>query len=241
MSLHYKLLATDIDGTLTINRSTTTIDPQVFYWMKKVEEKGIIIALISSNALPVVVGLKKYVGLKGPAVGESGAYIYYTPDNIVALTNKNVRKVYEDVVAHFKEYVVPSWQNLFRYYDFALKIKKEYRGNAWSIYEDIKNYVESKYAHAKVGYSGYAIHIKPVDVDKGRAVEHIMREYGLSQDNVIAVGDSVMDIELFRVAGLRIAVANADNELKKQADIVLKKPSGYGFLELARMLIENRI
>ena len=55
---------------------------------------------------------------------------------------------------------------------------------------------------------------------KGESMKRIAAEYGVGIDEVIAVGDSLNDMTLIESAGLGVAVANADEELKRAADEV---------------------
>ncbi|MCD6487605.1 MAG: phosphoglycolate phosphatase [Desulfurococcales archaeon] len=235
-----KLVATDIDGTLTINRISTLIPTEVIEAIHELEKHGVLVALISSNALPIVVGLKKYLCIKGPVVGETGALVYHGGE-VYSISKYTARDALEYVLKEFNDFVKPSWQNLFRVHDFALKVRKQYLSRSGEIYQSIKACVEKKYSFVKVGYSGYAIHLTPIDVSKGRALDFIIEKLGISREEVLAIGDSHMDIDFLRKAGISVAVSNADEELKDIADIVLTRPSGYGFIELAHMIIHGKI
>lgn len=232
-----KLIATDIDGTLTIDRMTTALHMDAIKYMRKLEENGIAIVLVSSNALPVVVGLKKYIGLRSPCIGETGAFVYSDSWGLIELSRLSARKALLDVETRFSKYIVSSWQNKFRYHDFAIKIRKEYKDRSLEIYDAIKHYVLKNYDYIKIGYSRYAIHLTPIDVDKGKALKYVLERLGIDEEEAVAIGDSFMDSDLFRVVGMGVAVSNADRELKEIANIVLNKPSGEGFVELAKMVL----
>lgn len=59
-----------------------------------------------------------------------------------------------------------------------------------------------------------------VGINKGRALLETAEIAGISPSNVIAIGDSDNDIPMLRVAGLGIAVANAQEDVKQYADFV---------------------
>ncbi len=234
-----KLIATDIDGTITIDRKSTVLYIDAIRYMRELERRNVAVVLVSSNALPVVVGLSVYIGLRSPCIGETGAFIYFGSDNLVELSKLSARDVLLDVERKFGEYVIGSWQNIFRYHDFAVKVRNKYRDQAIEVYHMIKEYVLNKYDHVRPGFSGYAIHFTPIDAGKDKALRYVMNELGIDREEAIAIGDSFMDVEMFDVVGLKIAVSNADEELKKQADIILSKPSGLGFVELAKMILSE--
>ena len=55
---------------------------------------------------------------------------------------------------------------------------------------------------------------------KGRALEALFEILGVSADEVIALGDSTNDLEMFEVAGLSVCTANGNAEAKKRATLV---------------------
>jgi Cof subfamily protein (haloacid dehalogenase superfamily) len=57
-------------------------------------------------------------------------------------------------------------------------------------------------------------------VSKGRAVEELAGYLGLSTDDVMAIGDGLNDIPLLAAAGLAVAMQNAPDALKAQADYI---------------------
>lgn len=62
--------------------------------------------------------------------------------------------------------------------------------------------------------------IRHPEATKGKALERLMAHLGLRREEVLAFGDYYNDLELFEVAGVRVAVANAVPPLKEQADFV---------------------
>lgn len=62
--------------------------------------------------------------------------------------------------------------------------------------------------------------ISDYSVNKGIAVTEICHYFGMSTSDCIAFGDSMNDSEMITVAGLGIAMENADSELKLMADLI---------------------
>ncbi|MDD4873605.1 MAG: Cof-type HAD-IIB family hydrolase [Dehalococcoidales bacterium] len=58
------------------------------------------------------------------------------------------------------------------------------------------------------------------EVSKGEALKFMMAYYGVEKDEVIAIGDGHNDIPLLEVAGTKVAMGNAFDELKKVADYI---------------------
>ena len=58
---------------------------------------------------------------------------------------------------------------------------------------------------------------------KAEALSLVRQYYDIDENNFIAFGDGLNDIEMLEFAGTGIAMANAQKELKIKADIVLKE------------------
>ena len=71
-------------------------------------------------------------------------------------------------------------------------------------------------------------HILQGCLEKLPAFESLLEKTGMRPEQVAYIGDDLMDIPLVRRAGVGIAVANADDELKKYADLVTLRAGGSG-------------
>jgi hydroxymethylpyrimidine pyrophosphatase-like HAD family hydrolase len=85
--------------------------------------------------------------------------------------------------------------------------------------------------------NGSALIVLPTGVNKATGVRAALRELGLSQHNLVAIGDAENDLELFKLAEYSVAVHNAHADLKSVADRVTEGSFGDGFVELAEDLI----
>lgn len=57
-------------------------------------------------------------------------------------------------------------------------------------------------------------------VNKGTALRKLASQFGVDADHTIAIGNYFNDVEMIRMSGLGVAVANAPEEVKRQADLV---------------------
>lgn len=70
--------------------------------------------------------------------------------------------------------------------------------------------------------------------------ESLLAATGFSPDEVVCIGDDLMDIPLIKRAGFGVAVANAANELKTVADYVTSRNGGDGAVaEVIEMILKN--
>ncbi|MGC8835740.1 MAG: HAD family hydrolase [Infirmifilum sp.] len=79
----------------------------------------------------------------------------------------------------------------------------------------------------------------PQGLDKGVGLTRLSRFISLEKAEIIAIGDSMSDMPLFKAAGFRIAVANAEERIKVEADYVTKSLYGEGVVEGIRFFLEK--
>ncbi len=70
--------------------------------------------------------------------------------------------------------------------------------------------------------ANYLVEVINAKNSKGSAVQFLAKHYGVAMDKTIGVGDQWNDIPMIQAAGLGVAVKNADEKLKAQADVVFE-------------------
>ncbi|MHC4623759.1 MAG: KdsC family phosphatase [Planctomycetota bacterium] len=72
------------------------------------------------------------------------------------------------------------------------------------------------------------------------ALQKLLEQLHLSPDRVACVGDDVTDLPMIKYAGFGVAVANAVDEVKKNADYVTTHPGGRGAVrEVIEYILRN--
>jgi Cof subfamily protein (haloacid dehalogenase superfamily) len=69
-------------------------------------------------------------------------------------------------------------------------------------------------------YGAAELTVFALGASKGRATQLLCRKLGISPEEVFAIGDGQNDISLLKLAGLGVAMANADEEVKAVARVV---------------------
>ncbi|AEF86953.1 hydrolase [Treponema primitia ZAS-2] len=69
----------------------------------------------------------------------------------------------------------------------------------------------------------YFLEILPANTDKGSALAKVAEAAGISQQAVLAIGDSMNDEAMIRWAGVGVAMANGDDRIKDIAAIITDK------------------
>lgn len=75
------------------------------------------------------------------------------------------------------------------------------------------------------------IEILPPNTSKGTTLKSHIEKLGVQPENVMAIGDSTNDIEMLQLAGIGVAVGNANEKLKAVADYVVASSDEHGVAE----------
>ena len=65
------------------------------------------------------------------------------------------------------------------------------------------------------------LHITNKNATKGKAVNALLKSLSVEEDETVAIGDGLNDIDLFSAVGSKIAMGNAEDELKVHSDKVI--------------------
>jgi len=85
-----------------------------------------------------------------------------------------------------------------------------------------------------------AVMVLPAGVNKGSGVARAAVELSLALSTLVGIGDAENDHTLLRACGLGVAVANALDSLKDQADLVTHGERGEGVAQLIdRMIVDD--
>ena len=96
-------------------------------------------------------------------------------------------------------------------------------------------------APAHIIDTGVSYHLIDISVNKGNGVQKACEMFDLRPETMIAIGDNLNDIDMFRVTGYSIALGNAPDSTKKNADYVCKNGYGAGFTEAIEYLFQKDI
>ncbi len=220
-----KTVAIDVDGTITDNKRR--LCPSAIEAIHKAENNGIPVIIVTGNILAFTKFLSMLLGTTGGLVAENGGVIQSDKGEIVFGDLKKCQKAYEFLKTRYPvrkvEYSVERISEIALYRDVPSKL--------------IKNTLKD--FDVEIYDSGFAVHITDPHVNKGSSLLNLLKNKGISGNEVLAVGDSENDLDFLKVAGVKVAVANAEPELKAIADYVTEKPYGNGVKEaLERFLYE---
>lgn len=223
------VIATDVDGTLTNKEKKLSIT--AVKAIRKFEEHGIKIILISGQPFPSISLLAQYIGASGPIVAEGGCVVGFPWKPLYVAERKfDPNKVTELMKKIGFE---PSGTNLFRLSDLAF-----HRVNTDISVHEILNYL-NKHGIGEIAAfdSGFAVHIQPKNVNKATGLIKALEIINENPKNVLVIGDGENDIPMFKIAGFSATPLDAMEEAKKHAKIVLNKENGEALGLLVEMIL----
>jgi HAD superfamily hydrolase (TIGR01484 family) len=227
-----RLIATDMDGTLTIDQKFT---PQLLQAFDRLNQAGIAVLIVTGRSAGWVSGLVNYLPIVG-AIAENGGLFYQgeTQELLVSISDIKVyRQKLAEMFLELRSYfpqIEESHDNAFRLTDWTFDV-------AGLKLEDIKQ-LDSLCRNSGFGftYSNVQCHIKSSEQDKARGLLKVLEKhfphYRLEQ--IATVGDSPNDESLFGQFPLSIGVANIQHyqtQLEHLPTYITAQPEGFGFCE----------
>ena len=218
-----KVLAVDIDGTITLN-GWGTIHLEALKKLRQLKDDGHKIILVTGRSSVEGYLLSIFGGLTHLAVGENGGCI-----------------TYGDIMQHKiignKAECVQALAFLQNRVNADIKEKPVFPRMTEVVLERTFDIIKAQKILDDEGFnvglfdSGYAFHINSKGINKGTGFLEALKMLECDVSDAIAIGDSETDIPLFNTVSNNIAVNNSIGDLKKIARIVTTKESGEGVLE----------
>ncbi|QBD82402.1 HAD family phosphatase [Ktedonosporobacter rubrisoli] len=244
----YRLLAIDLDGTLLTPEHKIT--PRNFAAVSKAVEAGMTIVVATGQTLNVLRAVCAELPLNAPQIVYNGAMIadihsgvvlheHLVPEELILPTLAVMREAGLYRVYHTHQHVfvdqnTPNARNWYRppappaleVTDVASLyprpcIKLVGVGAAETLRQK-RIELEQRLAgqlYVTQASSELLEFMHPV-VSKGYALGIIANILGIAPEEIVAIGDNHNDIGMLRFAGLGIAMGNASNEVKAEADYV---------------------
>lgn len=237
-----RLIATDMDGTLTQHEKFT---PALLQALADLERAAIPVLIVTGRSAGWVSAIVHYLPVVG-AIAENGG-LYYAGDGatnraLTTITNRiehrqKLAQMFACLQSEFPQ-IRESSDNLFRITDWTFDVqglsleelqqmRDRCREQGWSFV-----------------YSTVQCHIKPLQQDKAGSLQTILSQFfpHLTATQVVTVGDSPNDQSLFdsRHFPISVGVANIRDYVDQMAHLptyVTQNAEAAGFCELARCFL----
>ena len=219
--MKYKLLVLDVDGTLLNNQKE--ISPRTLAALLKVQQMGVHIVLASGRPTNGVMPIAEKLELNhygGYILSYNGGQIinvqtYHKdfiltdkPDNKYVIQEANLNKMQIVGVDNFAEAVdFPPCKCMLASDDEEALIGLE---NHWK--KRLDGVLDAFRSEP------YFLEVVPQFIDKGNTLGVLMTKLSVSPEEVIAIGDGVCDVTMLQLAGVGIAMGNAEDSVKACVD-----------------------
>jgi phosphoglycolate phosphatase (TIGR01487 family) len=219
-----RAISLDIDGTITY--PDRRLHEDALRAIRLAESLGVPVMLVTGNSIPFAEAMAIMIGTSGPVVAEDGG----------ALSVKDGRlrkRVY--LTTMDEEWIL--WSEIKRRHPEAvLSFSMPERKAGLVILrtipvEEVRKVIAELGLNLIAVDSGFAIHVKKPWINKGTGIEKACEILGISPKEVAHIGDGENDLDAFRAVGYRVAVGQAPESLKREADYVTGKTYGAGGAE----------
>ena len=247
--IKYKLLVTDIDGTLTNLKHE--IVPQNKKALKVAKDLNLYVTLATGRRPESAYSFVRELSVTSPIIVYNGAGIYdFKNDKFIhkeifdkqsAIKLVSVLETYEllNTLIYYDHGSYTNRDNeIIEEYKRKDKVELIYMKNILPIVkkeapikimiigprEELDNFYDTVIKlNFPVSYTNSEVNyleILPKNASKGNMVKIFANYLNIDLDEVIAVGDKDNDISMVKIAGLGIAVENASSDLKRVAKYI---------------------
>lgn len=256
----FKLIAADLDGTILDD--TYTVRPELLSCINAGRARGVELAVATGRLYPSALPFIKDLGVCLPVIASNGAVVREPASGDLIYDLPLARELAVEALkltaggsaqrfVNIRDtFYTDATEEASRKYSEALKIRFTRRipledavteDPTMIVMRDREDEVArlTGMLRAHFGDRLYLANSKPFFIDinhpgvsKGAALLNLCRRIGIKPEEVIAIGDGWNDLEMFKVAGLGVAVANAPEGLKEKADYVCAEASYRGVMEV---------
>lgn len=236
-----RLVATDMDGTLTHNGKFTV---DLLQALTDLANAKIVVLIVTGRSAGWVSGLTSYLPIAG-AIAENGGLFYHsgcetplaiTPISDITHHRTQLAQCFQQLQREFPQ-IRESSDNCFRITDWTFDV---FGLNSVQLQKLGELCQQMNWGFT---YSNVQCHIKPLGQDKAVGLLQVLHKYypHLSLEQVITVGDSPNDASLFDANQfpLSVGVANVLHYIEKlahQPKYITDAAEGEGFCELVQCL-----
>lgn len=239
-----RLVLTDLDGTVVLPGANSA-SARVMSSIRKAEDAGIKFAAVTGRPHVIAAKLLKRIGFKDPCIFDGGAVIM-NPSTSEVLWSKSVPAA---TARQATKQLLP-FATLIDIGEGSVTPDKidpdSIKRDILSIWASVPVKEADKLilqlralpgitAHANPGPAGdfslTGIQVTNIRADKQYAVAELLKILQFDKAHTMAIGDGDNDLPLFNSASLKVAMGNAADSLKAQADHVVSSVSDDGFAE----------
>lgn len=243
----YRLIALDMDGTLL--NEEKEISQENKKWIAEARKAGVTVMFSTGRGRQSTMNYVEELALNSPLVLVNGSEVWESPDTLLKRTEMPVdwvrtfRQMALDYDVWYWAYTVEGVLNRDNWPAQA-ESEAELTWLKFGFYTEndrkraaLRSALEARGDLSITNSHPCNIELNPIGADKASGVRQVCGLLGIDMSQVIAMGDSFNDLSMIREAGLGVAMGNAQEEIKAQADVVASTNEEDGVAEMIRKYI----
>ena len=222
--MKHRALACDYDGTLAHDGVVT---PATAAAVERFRASGRHLFMVTGRELPELKQVCPILDRFEWVVAENGALLHRPATDATRLLCEPASPALVESLRRFQL----NWLSV------GQAIVATIEPNEVVVLEEIKRLG----LELQVIFNKGSVMVLPSGVNKATGLSALLKEAGVSADEVVGVGDAENDHAFLECCGLGVAVANALPMLKERADFVTNGARGDGVAELIEMILADDV
>src|ERR1039458_764670 len=221
-NMNFCNLATDYDGTLAENGR---VAESTIKALESLRRSGRSIILVTGRELPQLLEVFDRTDLFDWIVAENGALLYHP-------TTTQARLLTEPVPLRFVEELRSRGVSPISTGDAIVA--------TWRLHENtVLEGIRELGLERQITFNKESLMLLPIGVDKASGLVAALEEMKLSWRNVVGIGDAENDLAFLRKCQCSVAVSNAIDSVKTEANFTTRAPCGEGVVELINEILKD--
>jgi phosphoglycolate phosphatase (TIGR01487 family) len=214
--LAFRLIACDYDRTVATEGVIPASAEQALI---EVKQAGWLMALVTGREFEDLLRVCHQIDLFDLAVVENGAVVYFPGQGLL---EELVPPPSTELIKELVRRRIPLSKGRI-----IISAPREYEHQVLSAISELGLELE-------IIFNRDSVMILPTGVNKATGLGAGLERIGITFEEVIAIGDAENDHSFLQASGFAVAVANALDSIKAEADLVTSKPNGDGVAEFIR-------
>jgi hydroxymethylpyrimidine pyrophosphatase-like HAD family hydrolase len=214
--LSLRILVSDYDGTIATDG---VMSPAAEAALVEVKNSGLRLGLATGRELEDLITVCPQLGIFDMVIAENGA-VLYLPGS----------KLAEDLA----EGPPPAFFDELRRQHISFSSGRVIVATAAVNQRQVRSVMRDLSLNFDITYNRDSAMVLPAGINKATGLIAGLGRYDISLDEAIAFGDAENDLPLLLAAGRSVAVANALESVKAEAQLVTKLPAGDGVAQFIR-------
>ncbi len=263
----YKLIAVDVDGTLF--DSENRLSEENIEAVQKVQDLGIKVVPFTGRAFYTLEEAAKAMKLRDAVATQNGSIVVNPIDGSIIFSHLISPQKVAGIItyAHEKGLFPLIYQGdrvygglkgkYLEIFEKTMNMKVDYAEDLLKVYSgeplgkilildeperirEFYSWLLGTYGSEIFAAFSYDFALEIGSISKGRSMLMVAGHFGIQPDEIMAIGDGENDMEMMSIAGFSVAMENAMDEVKSQADFVTLSNNHSGVAYAINKFILNR-